>query len=177
MIVFNEIFISYSSNDTVSPAYGNIIANSYITINISSNLQTFLFSVLRIKNTLDLVNSSFQTPEDKVSKIIKLSFGLSILIISTILLLIVIEKGYFCLQSSQFIFLYFMTTWPLTAFIILLRSIHSRRHFKWMPPMVPEHPQGEIIGLKFVSAQSTIPLSQSRQIRQTIAEVVEFIEF
>lgn len=97
-----------------------------------------LLSVLRMKNTLDLLNSSFWLPELRVSKMMKFSLGRSTSIMSVILLLILTEKGNFYLQSSQLIFLNLITTWPLTAFIVLFLSSQVRRHFKWMPPMVPE---------------------------------------
>lgn len=106
-----------------------------------------LFSVLRMKKTFALVNSSFCWPELSVSRIMKLSYGFSTSIISTIRLLTLTENGKFTLQSSQFIFLYLMTTWPLIAFIVLFLSSHVLRHFKCIPPMVPEQLHGDIIGL------------------------------
>ena len=109
--------------------------------------RVYLFSVFSIKNTFDFVYSSFWMPELNVSKIMKLSFGFSTYIISTILLLTFTEKGNFYLHNSQLIFLYLRTTWPLTAFIVLFLSNHSLRHFKWIPPIVPEQLQGDIIGL------------------------------
>jgi len=107
-----------------------------------------LLSVLRMKKTFDLVNSSLWLFELRVSRMMKLSWGFSTSMISTILLLMFTEKGNFYLHNSQLIFLYFRTTWPFTALRDLLRSSHSRRHFKWMPPIVPEQLQGDIIGLK-----------------------------
>jgi hypothetical protein len=100
-----------------------------------------------MKNTFVLLNSSFYTPELNVSKIMKLSFGLSTYMMSTILLLTLTENGNFYLQSSQSIFLYLRTTCPFTAFIVLFLSSHSLRHFKCIPPIVPEQLQGDIIGL------------------------------
>ena len=118
-----------------------------------------LLSVLRMKNTFDLLNSSFWFPELRVSRIIKFSLGRSTSIISVIRLLILTENGNFYLQSSQLIFLNLMTTCPLTAFIVLFLSSQVRRHFKWMPPIVPEQLQGDIMGLNFSSVWSMISLS------------------
>ena len=133
-----------------------------------------LFSVLRMKKTFALVNSSFCWPELSVSRIMKLSYGFSTSIISTIRLLTLTENGKFTLQSSQFIFLYLMTTWPLIAFIVLFLSSHVLRHFKCIPPMVPEQLHGDIIGLNNSSSCSHSAWSvSSRQIRQTMEDLTD----
>lgn len=119
----------------------------------------YLVSVFKMKKTLLFENSSFWLPELNVSNIMKLSLGLSTSIISTILLFKFIENGNFCLHSSQFTFLNFIMTCPFTAFMVLLRSSHSRRHLRWMPPMVPLQWQGLIIGLKLTFSISEMPLS------------------
>ena len=111
-----------------------------------------LFSVFNMKNTFDLVNSSFWFPELSVSRIMKLSRGLSTSMMSTIRLFTLTENGKFCLHNSQLIFLYFTTTWPFMALRVLFRSSHVLRHFRWMPPMVPEQWHGEIIGLNCSSS-------------------------
>ena len=133
-----------------------------------------LFSVFRMKNTFALVNSSFCYPELKVSRIMKFSLGLSTSIISTIRLFTFTENGKLTLQSSQFIFLYFITTCPFIAFIVLFLSSQVLRHFKCIPPMVPEQLQGDIIGLKSWSSWATSALSlSSRQMRQTIDDLAD----
>lgn len=130
-----------------------------------------LFSVFRMKKTLDFVNSSLWLPELNVSRMMKLSLGLSTSIMSTILLLTFTENGKFTRHSSQQIFLYLTTTWPLTAFIVLFRSSQVLRHFKWMPPTVPVQLQGLIMGLNFSSSWSSYSLWWSKQILQTRADL------
>lgn len=118
-----------------------------------------LFSVFKMKKTFCFVSSSLWLPELSVSRMMKLSLGLSTSMISTIRLFTFTENGNFYLQSSQLIFLNLTTTWPLTALRVLFLSSHVRRHFRCIPPIVPEQLQGEIIGLKFSSLKSTIALS------------------
>lgn len=118
-----------------------------------------LFSVFKMKNTLLFENSSLWFPELKVSSMMKLSLGFSTSMISKIWLFKLILNGNFYLHNSQFTFLYLMITWPFTAFMVLFRSSHSLRHLRCIPPIVPLHWQGLIIGLKCSFWLSIMPLS------------------